>query len=43
MIEALKIWVPYIKLSDNLADFFTKPLPTRDFFFRLRNLIMNVV
>jgi len=42
MIEALKIWVPYIKSSDNLADFFTKPLPTRDF-FRLRNLIMNVV
>ena len=42
MIEALKIWVPYIKSSDNLADFFTKSLPTRDF-FRLRNLIMNVV
>ena len=41
MIEAGKIASPYIKSGDNLADFFTKVLPAKDF-FRLRDLIMNI-
>ena len=35
------IRVPFVSTHDNLADFFTKPLKSRDF-FRLRDLIMNV-
>ena len=33
--------VPYVKTDDNMADFFTKPLPAKRFFV-LRNKIMNV-
>ena len=40
-VENLQIRVPYVGTSDNLADFFTKPLPAKAF-YRLRDLIMNV-
>eukprot|EP00965_Chrysotila_dentata_P117991 3900433-Pleurochrysis_carterae.AAC.1 len=39
-VEAHDITVPFVKSADNMADFFTKPLPPR-VFFPLRNLIMN--
>ena len=32
MVEAGKITVPYVNTVDNLADFFTKPLPGRQFY-----------
>ena len=41
-VEDHKIRVPYVKTDDNLADFFTKPLPGKKF-FPLRNKIMNVI
>ena len=31
----------YVNTVDSLADFFTKPLSTKNF-YRMRNLIMNV-
>ena len=34
------IEVPYVRTVENLADFFTKPLPN-DVFFRMRDAIMN--
>ena len=41
LVEDGKIVVPYVSSTDNLADFFTKPLsPAR--FFALRDKIMNV-
>ena len=40
-VEDLRLVVPFVRTADNLADFFTKPLPPRDF-FRMRDLIMNV-
>ena len=41
LVEDGKIVVPFVSSSDNLADFFTKPLaPAR--FFALRDKIMNV-
>ena len=35
------IRVPYVNTVDNLADFFTKALSTKNF-YRMRDLIMNV-
>ena len=35
------IRVPFVSTVDNIADFFTKPLKSRDF-FRMRDIIMNV-
>ena len=41
LVEMGRIVVPYVNSTDNLADFFTKPLkPSR--FFALRDRIMNV-
>ena len=40
-VESLEISVPFVRLEQNMADFFTKPLPSSTF-FRLRNAIMNV-
>ena len=41
LVEDGKIVVPYVSSADNLADFFTKPLPAARF-FALRDKIMNV-
>eukprot|EP00965_Chrysotila_dentata_P104779 3461011-Pleurochrysis_carterae.AAC.2 len=40
-VESLDITVPFVKSADNLANFFTKPLPPR-VFFAMRDTIMNV-
>ena len=39
-VEENMIEVPYVRTVDNIADFFTKPLPN-DVFFRMRDAIMN--
>eukprot|EP00965_Chrysotila_dentata_P093616 3093536-Pleurochrysis_carterae.AAC.1 len=41
-VESHDITVPFVRSSENMADFFTKPLPPR-VFFPLRDVIMNVV
>jgi len=41
LVETGLIAVPYVNTSDNLADFFTKPLAAKGF-FSLRNVLMNV-
>ena len=41
MVESLEIEVPFVSTHENIADFFTKPLPWRRF-VELRNRIMNV-
>ena len=41
MVENLSIRVPFVSTCDNLADFFTKPLPARSF-YQMRDVIMNV-
>ena len=40
-VENMQIRVPYVNTVDNLADFFTKALSTKNF-YRMRDLIMNV-
>ena len=40
-VENHEITVPYVNTVHNLADFFTKPLESKEF-FRMRNAIMNV-
>ena len=40
MVENLRIRVPFVRTADNLADFFTKPLPPR-VFAEMRDQIMN--
>eukprot|EP00965_Chrysotila_dentata_P244299 6205891-Pleurochrysis_carterae.AAC.6 len=40
-VEAHDITMPFVNSADNLADFFTKPLPPR-VFFALRDVIMNI-
>ena len=40
-VEDHKIRVPFVSTTQNLADFFTKPLGEKDF-FRNRNKIMNI-
>eukprot|EP00965_Chrysotila_dentata_P001273 41256-Pleurochrysis_carterae.AAC.1 len=40
-VESHDITVPFVKKADNMADIFTKPLPSR-LFFPLRDTIMNV-
>ena len=40
-VENLQIRVPYVNTVDSLADFFTKPLSTKNF-YRMRDIIMNV-
>ena len=39
-VERMEIRVPYVATCDNLADFFTKPLASKQF-FAMRNTIMN--
>ena len=39
--EDMRLVVPFVSTTDNMADFFTKPLGSRDF-FRMRDIIMNV-
>eukprot|EP00965_Chrysotila_dentata_P022159 733722-Pleurochrysis_carterae.AAC.1 len=39
-VETFDITVPFVRGADNLADFFTKPLPPR-LFFPMLDLIMN--
>eukprot|EP00965_Chrysotila_dentata_P086321 2848230-Pleurochrysis_carterae.AAC.2 len=41
-VEDLQITVPFVRSVDNLADFFTKPLPPR-LFFPMRDVVMNNV
>ena len=41
MVENLRIRVPFVRTADNLADFFTKPLPPTAF-VQMRDAIMNV-
>eukprot|EP00965_Chrysotila_dentata_P189158 6173173-Pleurochrysis_carterae.AAC.2 len=40
-VESHDITVPFVRSTDNMADFFIKPLPPR-VFFPLRDVIMNV-
>ena len=40
-VENHQVRVPFVSTVDNLADFFTKPLPAR-VFFPMRDTIMNV-
>ena len=40
-VENHQITVPFVKTIDNLADFFTKPLPGKTF-FAMRDQLMNV-
>ena len=40
-VENMQLRVPFVKTTDNLADFFTKPLPSKQF-FRMRDILMNV-
>ena len=41
MVEEMRLRVPYVNTVDNLADFFTKPLPPKQFAL-MRDEIMNV-
>ena len=40
-VENLQLRVPFVSTVDNMADFFTKPLPPKHF-WRMRNSIMNI-
>jgi hypothetical protein len=40
-IERMQLRVPFVSTVDNLADFFTKPLPSKQF-FAMRDTLMNV-
>ncbi len=40
MVENFEIEVPFVRTSDNLADFFTKPLNAAKF-YGFRRLVMN--
>ena len=40
-VEEGKLRVPYVTTTENMADFFTKPLPSKTFFY-MRDAIMNV-
>ena len=41
MVEEHKLRVPFVSTHDNIADFFTKALPSNTF-FSMRDIIMNV-
>jgi len=41
LVEAEELVVPFVRTADNIADFFTKPLPPRTF-IPMRNIIMNM-
>ena len=40
-VENMQLRVPFVKTVDNLADFFTKPLPKTQF-YKMRDALMNV-
>ena len=40
-VENMQLRVPFVGTADNLADFFTKPLPSKQF-FAMRDKLMNV-
>ena len=40
-VEEGKLCVPYVSTTENMADFFTKPLASKTF-FHMRDVIMNV-
>ena len=40
-VEGHQLRVPFVKTVDNHADFFTKPLESKQF-FRMRDTLMNV-
>ena len=40
MVESLEIEVPFVRTLDNIADFFTKPLNSKQF-HAMRRIIMN--
>ena len=40
-VEEGRMRVPFVSTAENMADFFTKPLPAKTFFF-MRDRIMNV-
>ena len=41
MVERFELEVPYVATSENIADFFTKPMHTSKQFFAFRRIIMN--
>ena len=41
LVEDGRIVVPFVRSADNIADFFTKPLPSSKTFFRFRDIIMG--
>ena len=41
LVEDHRITVPFVSTTENMADFFTKPLAAAEF-YRLRRIIMNV-
>ena len=41
MVESFELEVPFVRTSDNLADFFTKPMKSASQFHSLRKHIMN--
>ena len=41
LVEEQRILVPFVKTTDNWADFFTKPLKPKSF-TNMRNTIMNI-
>ena len=40
-VEEGRLRVPFVATADNMADFFTKPLPSKSF-FSMRDVIMNI-
>ena len=41
MVEEFEIEVPYVKTTENIADFFTKQMKCNKVFFEFRRIIMN--
>ena len=41
MVETFELEVPFVRTSDNLADFFTKPMKSASQFHALRKVVMN--
>ena len=41
MVEKFEIEVPFVRTDDNIADFFTKPMPNAKKFYGMRAKIMN--
>ena len=41
MVESFEIEVPFVRTTDNIADFFTKPMANATKFREFRRAIMN--